>query len=190
MDWIWRLRAAVLTLVGALVVHEGRYLAATPEHRHEMAGVHEYLTWVIAFGGVALFLALAQLAVRLDRRREAPGRLPGGGTIWLAASTSLLSIFVAQELGEVLLSHGSLPAPAEAFGPGAWVALPLAVACGGAIALLLKGAAAAVRWALSRGRHAPRSSARAARRPHVAVLAPMGSVLARRLAGRAPPALT
>ena len=111
--------------------------------------------------------------------------------LWLAATGSLLGVFGAQESLETLLSHGHLPGLADLVGAGGWTAVPLAVAAGGLIALLLRGAATVLRWALGRRRrpvvrHAP-PALLAPRRP---LLAARRSVLARRLAGRGPPAVS
>ena len=117
--------------------------------------------------------------------------LPRARTLWLAATVSLLGVFGAQESAEWLLSHGRLPELADILGAGGWTAVPLAVAAGALIALLLRGAATVLRWALGRrrrplGRLAPPAPL-VPRRPR---LAAARSVLARRLAGRGPPALS
>ncbi len=190
MTWPWRLRAAVLTLVGVLGVHHGRFLFATEEHEHELAGVHVYLTWLAPAAGVLLFLAVTQLAAHLGRldHRSAP-RLPRARTLWLWSVVTLLGVFCAQECVETLLAHGHLPEVAELLGGGGWTVLPLSVAAGGAIALLLRAAATVVGWVLGRAARRRRSVARPALPPRAPGLAPRASVLARRLAGRAPPAL-
>jgi hypothetical protein len=67
MTGIWRIRATILTLAGALGVHQGRYLFAPQEHEHELAGVHGYLPWITPALGALVFLAVVQLVARLDR---------------------------------------------------------------------------------------------------------------------------
>jgi len=192
VNGIWRLRASVLTLAGVIGVHEGRYLFATPAHEHELAGVHGYLPWLTPLAGVLVFLAIAQLAVRLER----PGRgllpeLPGTRTLWTAASFCLIHVFALQECAETLLADGRLPLAAEIYGAGGWTAIPMAIAAGAVIALLLRGAARVVEWALARRRaRPPRRKPAIAALPSLPRLAPRQSVLARRLAGRAPPALS
>ncbi len=189
MTGLWRLRAAVLALVGALGVHHGRYLFATPEHEHGLAAVHRYLTYLTPIAAALLFLGAVQLAVGV-RRGGGTARRPRGRTLWAAATACLLAVFAGQECAETLLAHGHLPTPAELLGAGGWVAVPLALAIGGIVALLLRGAARVARWALGRTRaRATRRSPRIAA-PAAVVLIPRASVLARRLAGRAPPALS
>lgn len=184
----WRLRAAVLTLAGVLGVHQVRFRFAPVEHEHELAAAHVYLPWLTAAAGALLFLAIVQLAVCVHRRAERAPRIPRVPVLWLAATATLLCVFGTQESLETLLSHGHLPALAELLGEGGWTAVPTAVAAGALIALLLRGAAGAVAWVLARRPHRPRRAAAAVAIPAAPALAPRGSLLARRLAGRAPPA--
>jgi hypothetical protein len=190
MSALWRLRAAVLILVASLAVHEGRYLFATSDHEHGLAGAHAYLAWLIPAAGALLFLAAAHLAVRLPLSEPGPDpALPRLRTLWLVATAALLHVFALQELLETALSHGHLPGPGDLLGGGGWTAIPFAVAAAAAVALLLRGAAGIVRWALVRAARRRRVPACAAHAPATPLPAPRGSVLARRLAGRGPPAL-
>ncbi len=187
MDRSWRLRAAVLTLAGVLAVHHGRYRFAPPEHAHALAGVHGYLGWLTPVAGALLFLATVHFAARLaDPGRSRP-RLPGVRTLWAAAGAALLTVFGAQECVEHALVDGHLPTFAELLGSGGWTAIPLAALAAGAIALLLRGAAAALRWAVARRRARPRRAPWAPPAPAAPVLPAPRKVLARRLAGRGPP---
>ncbi len=182
MSAAWRVRAAGLTLLGALVVHQGRYLAFPRAEDHH---AHAYFEWLVpALVAVGLLL-LAEFGVRLTRGRAgAAPSLPPRGVLWIAATSALLTIFAAQECAEALVTHGELPA----LGAGGWTAVPLALACGLGIALLLQGAALAVRWA--RRPHLARERApKRLRLPLVPLLPPRASVMARRLAGRAPPSV-
>ena len=192
MTGIWRLRAAVLILVGALAVHHGRDAFATPEHEHELAAAHSYLPWLASASAMLLFLAVVQLATYLGREGAGPGpQLPRARTLWLAATGSLLAVFAAQESLEMLLSHGRLPGLADLLGAGGWTAAPLAAAAGALIALLLRGAATVLRWALGRRRRpVVRQAPLALLAPRWPLLAAARSVLARRLASRGPPALS
>ena len=189
MTGIWRLRAAILVLVGALAVHHGRYAFATPAHEHELATAHAYLPWLASASAVLLFLVVVQLAAVLGRAGERSGpELPRTRTLWLTATLSLLAVFGAQESLELVLSHGHLPEPAELLGGAGWTAIPLAVAAGGFIALLLRGAATVVRWALGRRRPVIRQAPLTLAAPRRPLLAAARPVLACRLAGRGPPA--
>jgi hypothetical protein len=187
MTGIWRLRAAVLTLVGVLAVHDGRYLFA---NEHELATVHTYFAWLAPAAGALLFLAVAQLAANLSRPEATAPELPRARALWLAATASLLCVYGAQESLEIVFSYGRVPELADLLGSGGWAAIPLAVAAGGVIAALLRGAATVVRWALTRARHPVGRTPVALDVPCTPALTPRGSVLARRLAGRAPPAVS
>ena len=187
----WQARAAILTLVGVLGVHQARYLFAPVEHEHELAAAHTYLTWLTPLAGVLLFLLVVQFVSRLGRLDgEGAPRLPRTRTLWLSATVTLLWVFGAQESLETFFSHGHLPGLAELLGGGGWTVVPFAVIAGGAIALLLRGAATVVSWALARRPRRARRTVAALVAPSTPVLAPRGSVLARRLAGRGPPALS
>lgn len=190
MTGLWRMRAAVLTLVGALGVHHGRYLFASPEHVHELAGAHAYLGWLAPLSAALVLLAAVELVGRLGRAtsRRAP-ELPSTGALWLVATIALVGAFVTQETLEALSVHGQLPLLGDVLGGGGWTALPFAVAGGGVVALLLRGAAAAVRWALARSARAPRRARPLVLVPRQVVLVAPRGVLARSLAGRGPPAL-
>jgi hypothetical protein len=191
MSAIWRVRAAVLTLAGALAVHAGRYAFATREHEHELAAAHAYLSWVPPLVGVLAFLGVVQLLGRL--RREAEGarcELPSARVLWMASSAVLLHVFVAQESLEMVFAHGRLPEVGELLGAGGWTAIPIAVLAGALVALLLRGAAAIVAWARRRASLDVRRSVAALLSPRSPGLFLSGSVLARRLAGRGPPALS
>jgi hypothetical protein len=192
MTWIWRVRAAVLTLIGILVVHQGRYLFATPQHEHELSAAHSYLVWLAPISVVLGLLVFVHLVVVVGRARAgADPQLPGTGGLWLAVTATLLSAFAAQECLEDLLTHGHLPSLAELLGAGGWTAIPVAVAVAGGIALLLRGAAHVVRWALERGRRrAARHTSLAPAAPRPPIFAVPSSILARRLAGRGPPVLS
>lgn len=188
MTGIWRLRAAVLTLAGVLAVHDGRYLFATPEHA--LATAHVYLPWLVSAAGMLLFFAVAQLAANLGRPGGRAPELPRVRTLWLIATMTLLCVFGAQESLETAFAYGRLPELADVLGSGGWAAVPLAVAAGGVIAVLLRSAATVVRWASTRARSPVGRTPVALEVPCAPLLTPRGSVLARCLAGRAPPVLS
>lgn len=188
MTGIWRLRAAVLLLAGTLGVHRGRYLFASADHEHHLSAAHAYLPWLTPLAGVLVFLAAAQLTVGLGRADGERARLPGGRGLWLGSVACLLTVFLAQESLETLFAHGYLPALGELLADGGWTAVPFAAAAGGAVALVLRGAHSVVSWALRRGsRPAARVAALPVPPPPCPVLGAPRCVLARRLAGRAPP---
>lgn len=191
MTGIWRLRAAVLTLAGAIVVHQARYLLAPPEHDHQLVAAHGYLTWLMPLAAALLFLTLAQFAVWMRRAEGGdPHGLPSFAALWIGASLSLLTVFGVQETLEVTAAHGQWPTATELGAALGWQVLPLVVAVGGVLAVLLRGAAHVVAWAVRRHRHRPRPRGRVVPVPRPPVVIPPACVLARFLAGRAPPALS
>ncbi len=74
---------------------------------------------------LAALLLLAALVLRLRR-------------IWPLAAAALLGIYACQELVEGLVSHGHPSGLAGVFGAGGWVSIPLALALGGGMALLVQ----------------------------------------------------
>jgi hypothetical protein len=191
MPRIWQLRAAVLTLVGILAVHHGRFLFASAAHSNELSTAHRYLVWLAPITAVLVLLAVLQVAVHASRLHDQEAeQLPDFGPLWVLLASTLLTAFVAQESLETLFAHGYIPQLAELFGGGGWTAIPLAVASAGGIALLLRGAATVVQWAAARRHRSSRSAAVRVALPALDVLVPTQSLLGRRLASRGPPLLS
>ena len=176
-----RFRRAALLSSGAWAVHELRFTIAPVD-----GGVgpgHSYLHAALPALTVLLALAAIGFAARLVAPRREPGAARSLRADWVSCALVLLVSFVLQEGGESLLSaHGAV------FAAGGWLGVPLAVVIGLGVALLLRGARAAVEAGarptarLQLALPAPLSSAfapPAARRPAVAPL--------RHLAARPPP---
>lgn len=182
-------RATALVTVAALALHELRYLIGYGGGAHEALASqgHDYLPVASAVVGVLLVVALAQLAARVLRRSgESDG--PDLRVAWALASAALLLIFVSQESLEGILSSGHPAGMAAVTAHGGLVAVPLAIAFGGFVALGLKGASKLVAAAAARSTTTlPRP--RGPRRLRLDPLPPAGGVLALKLAGRAPPSL-
>ena len=184
-----------LIALAVLVLHELRYLIGYGGHAGQALADqgHGYLPF--ASGAVLLLLALGvgQLLLALKRalRSATASPAPPFGLLWLAAISALLAIYCSQELLEGLLTSGHPNGFAALAADRGWSALPLAIALGAVVALALRGAAAAERRVAARARSARSWPARVARvrRPRLAPLAPAAPVLARKLAGRAPPAV-
>jgi hypothetical protein len=195
----WRIRAGALIAVGALGVHDLRYLLAYHGHAGQQLALqgHAYLRFATPVIAGLLVLAAAAFAGRLLRayaghdRGGQPGALPSVPRMWALASALLVCVYSTQEWMEGLLSAGHPGGVAALFGHGGWLALPLALVIGFVIALVLRGAAAAIAVAASRGR-ARLVSPSPARLPSGVARsvwsAPPQGALACRLAPRAPPA--
>jgi hypothetical protein len=183
----WRVRAGALVLAGALAVHELRYALVA---RDADAHAHAYLSWLGPFLCGVLVLAVAEFALRLAGRRV-EGQLPPAprfGSRWAAFAVLLVAIFAVQETIEMLWAHGSIDLQAAVIAHEGWLALPLAIVVGAAAAALLRGARALVAR-LGAGRRAARPRTVALPPRHRRGWLPPGDVLARNLAGRAPPRL-
>lgn len=105
---------------------------------------HAYLSYAMPLAVGLVAAGLAQVLVRLGDARSdsAASRKWVGG--WLGASVALLSIYVAQETVEGLLDPGHAGGVAGVFGHGGLVAVPLALVLGLLIALVERGACAAL----------------------------------------------
>jgi hypothetical protein len=132
-----RLRRAALLVAGAATVHELRF-ALAPVHGGEGPG-HAYLQAALPLVTVLVALAAAGFVARLVApRRELPARRSLLAE-WLGCAVVLFAAFVLQEGAESLSSaHGPI------FAAGGWLAAPVALAVGLAVALLARGARAAV----------------------------------------------
>lgn len=189
-----RFRVAALMAVGALVVHQLRYLIAFGDQApHQLATEgHGYLGSVVLAVGllaaVALGLFLRRLLLAWGSGVSAQART-SGLRLWLAASLGLLAIFVGQELLEGLLASGHPVGLHGVFGHGGWTAIPLAVAIGGLVAAATRGAEAAIgtvasaRWRTPRRAPIHTASRHLADGPRRRRLSPLAGAAA----GRAPP---
>lgn len=143
MTGLWQLRAALLVLIGAAVVHAGRYALMPPEHVH--AGVHTYLSWAVPAVLVLSLAAIAELGLRARRGRESAVRIPPQDLLTLGFSVAVLTIFGVQETLEGIFSHGQVPVGNVFIADGGWIAFPLSAVAGLLCAVLLDGAQALVR---------------------------------------------
>jgi hypothetical protein len=180
-------RVAGLIAVGALALHQLRYLLAPPAA--DQAQEHGYLPLAGVAAVLLLALAGAQLLsslVRARRTGQAEGPRVSFTRAWLASAAVLLSLHLTQELVEQVLGSGHPATDLLAHG-GAFV-VPLALALGAVVAVVLGAAHAVVSAVARRTRRHPRPALRLrARLPLLHAPAARACVLARHLAGRAPP---
>jgi hypothetical protein len=188
------LRTSALFYVGALSLHELRYLVGWGAGAERALGQqgHAYLAYAMPWAVALAAAGLAQVVGRLGARRgEGPDhRRPGTGA-WLVASAGLLSVYAAQETVEGLLAPGHPAGLAGVFGHGGLVAVPLALALGGLIVMTERRARIALGSPSRLGATLRRWIAPAPSRPDPPT--PVrgfrtSGVLALYLAGRAPPA--
>jgi hypothetical protein len=188
-----RSRAAALLPLCALAVHDLRdRLAyggdAGGELQHQG---HAYLGIAKPIVGVLCALVAAELVARVARAwrvGEAAERSWSRGRLWAAATMALVAVFFGQELLEGAIFAGHPAGLAGVLGAGGWLALPLSLAAGGLLTLVLAGARAVARvLAARRCRTAARRAPSSARRLPAAVAARRPAPLASAAAGRAPP---
>jgi len=186
-----RSHCAALLAVAALAVHELRYLLAPIDDGGAPAARHGYLAILAPVLALALAGALGQRLSVLAGARPGPRPSPEPPTsatrLWLACAAALLVLYVSQETLEALLSGARGGALSVAVGHGGWVAAPLAGAMGALIALVLRAPQAPLAMG---GAARPRAAAGTpiGCPPLIEILtSPRAGVLARHLAGRAPP---
>jgi hypothetical protein len=193
------MRAGALVAVGALGVHDLRYLLAYEGDAGRELSLqgHGYLRLATPLIAGLVVLAAAAFAARVMRAYAAgdgdePGPLPSTRRMWLLASALLIAVYSTQEWLEGALASGHPGGLAAPYSHGGWMAVPLALLIGFLIALALRGAAAAIAVAAARGRA---RLGRLATAPLLSSVsrsvwsAPAQAPLARRLAPRAPPAV-
>jgi hypothetical protein len=178
---------AALMGAGTFGVHQLRFMIAGGHGATDPRAVEAH-AYLVPLGPVVAGLLLLALAAALARvARGAADPVPRLRRLWAGAGASLFAVYCAQETIEAALT-GSHPSAwsAAALGHGGWVALPLAIAVGFAIALVMRGVAEATalvaRSPLTFSTTAPAFEA---------LLPPWaprrGSAAARNLAARGPP---
>jgi hypothetical protein len=170
---------AALMGAGAFAVHQLRYALS---YGREVGG-HGYL---VPVGAVVVGVLLFAFAVALGRiARRAHETAPRLRRLWAGTTVALIAVYCVQESIEGLVT-GAVPGMFEHHG---WVAVPVAAAVGLAIALIMRGTAAATR--LPTRSAAPRAAGRI--EPLEIFLLPWlpasTRASARHLAARGPPAV-
>ena len=176
------LRAGLPLAAGSLAVHELRYLLGPSGE--SAAPAHGYLAWLAPLAALALAIACGVWLAGLGRRSASHART----LTWIGASGALLATYAMQETIEALATPGHPGLLAH----GGWRAVPIALAVGGLVALGMRGARAADLAAAEAARPWSPATVTAFAAPVFACSAPAPPaprprVLARRLAGRAPP---
>ena len=190
------LRWSALLGAGALVLHELQYRVSFGAGADAALAAHghAYLSLAVAVVSVLTGLADVRLLAEVGGARSgtlvsacrAPASLRRR---WTWSSAALASTYLLQEGLEGVLAAGHPGVVHAVSSHHGWVALLLAAALGLLVACLARGAEANVAPARRRARapRRPRARAKIARPRAVLCLRPL-EVLARHLAGRAPPA--
>jgi hypothetical protein len=185
------IRAVALLASGAFTLHQVRFVLGYGSHASEALKLqgHSYFPLVEALIAVLLASALifflrALIGARRGRRMEAPW--PSFGRLWTFSAGALVAVYTLQEgfEGEFSARHPS--GLAGVYGHGGWTSIPLAIAIGALVALLLKGAQCAIE--LSRERiPSPRLRPHRSEWPSLPDRFPEPGALSRKLAPRGPP---
>jgi hypothetical protein len=186
-----RLRAVALISVGALVVHQLRFVLGYGRNAREALALQGHSYMPLAEALVVIFLVFAGLLfIRslILARRGSP--VASGGVsfsrLWAYASAALVAVYMLQEGFEGEFSAGHPAGLVGIFGQGGWTAVPLATAVGTLIALLLVGARRAIAIVSSRVRPALRRPEHA-RWHRLPTGFPELDALSQNLAARGPP---
>jgi hypothetical protein len=141
-----RFRTAGALAACAYAVHSLRYALAYGSH----AGAelqrqgHAYLAGAPVLLTALLALAAAELVRAVARGDRAPDAAPSLTRTWALAAVALMAIFGVQESLEGLLAAGHPAGVAAVVGGGGWLAAPLAIAFGLLVAVVERGARAAL----------------------------------------------
>jgi hypothetical protein len=195
MEGLWRRgRAVALLGAGSIIVHELRYVLAYGDGAGAALAEqgHSYLPFVEALVALLAGLALVRFGLSLARAVGGvapPSAPPTFGRTWLGTTVALVAVYTLQEGFEGAFAPGHPSGLIGIFGHGGWTTILLSLAVGAVIAGLLVMAKRAIELVVAR--------AAAWRPPRVTAClswtlpaTPRGSslgVLARNLAGRAPP---
>ena len=184
-----RLLVATYAVGGAFGVHALRY-ALAPSASAD-AG-HGYLGMVPPLLAAVLAIALAHGVAATFARRRASRRPLHWLVRWALGTLVFVALFAVQENAEELLSVGHGAGPLSLLGHGGWLVLPEALVAGGVLVALLRGTERALErielLLTDAAPHAPRLASAAPLPPRAAELrVPAIALLARHLAGRAPP---
>ena len=173
---VWTLRMATLMAVGTLLVHQLRFALSGSA---EPVSGHAYLVPLTPILAGLLLIGCASALARFARGIADPA--PRLRRLWAGVSASLLGVYCAQEAIEGALTSGH----PGGFAHGGWIALPLAIVIGLAIALLMRGVAGIARRAPRRWRVAvPTAPVKTSLRPPAL---PRAVSVERHLAPRGPP---
>jgi hypothetical protein len=134
---------AALMGAGTFAVHQLRF-ALSSGHGSGGAIAAQGHGYLVPLGPVLAGLLLVAFAAGLARiARGTHEPVPRFRRLWAGASAALLAVYCAQESIEGLVTAGHHTGPHALAAHGGWVALPLAIAVGLAIALIMRGAATA-----------------------------------------------
>jgi hypothetical protein len=190
-------RCGALIALGALAVHQLRYLLAFGGNSGAEL-IHQGHGYLLQALPILCGFAIALLAAGLLRAwgTASAGAQPLAARFQTRAglyAAAIFTVFASQELIEGAFAAGHAAGLAGVFGSGGWLALPLALLAGAVAALTDRGVFAAERLIAAvavRRRVRPERALTTAPRPCPPSLVPLASTpLAFGIARRPPPAL-
>ena len=182
---------AALLAGGSFAVHQLRFSLAYGSHSSAVLARqgHAYLSVVAPLVIGALMLAAAHFARSLARARG-DAAAPSLRRLWSISTVTLIGVYCVQELAEGFLASGHPVGLVGVFGGGGWLAVPLALAAGLVIALLMRGAVSLTGFVARRRRRSlPRPTAVRAV-PHAAAHFAPAAIFLTNAGPRAPPRLS
>lgn len=188
-------RWSALLGAGALIVHEVQYRVSFGARADAALSAHghAYLSWALALVSVLAALAVVRLLVEVGAAQGAgpasARRAPASfRRRWAWSSAALAATYLLQEGLEGLLAAGHPGLVHAVASHHGWLALLLAVLLGLVVACLVRGAEAIVERVRGSARPPRRRGGEPGPSPaHPGLHPPSLDVLARHLAGRAPP---
>jgi hypothetical protein len=185
------LRAAALVCAGAFAVHDLRYVFEYGPGASDALSLQGHSYMPVVEASIAIFLAAAcllflRVLFLAHRGSQIEPAVPQFARLWAGASATLLAIYTLQEGLEGQFSAGHPSGLWGIFGHGGWTAVPLALAIGALVALLLEGAHRAIVRVGSRAR-AGRPRPAHAPGPAPVIVFPRLDPVSRNLAARGPP---
>jgi hypothetical protein len=161
-------RTSTLIALGAITVHQLRYLAGYGDaagHALRSQG-HAYMATLLPLLlVVAASATLGSLAVAALGRSPLAARRGAG---WAFCTLALLTIFVVQESAEGLLSTGHPAGFAAVVSHGGWIVVPTAALVGRMVAVVIRGLGSTERALSSRAARPVARPAAALGRPRPA----------------------
>lgn len=134
-------RAAALVTAGLCAVHQLRYLLAYGAGAGDALGRQGHAYLGPALPALSIVLALACARVVLRATGAPAGRSRGAQPLlvaWPVCTATIVVLYAAQESAEGLLAAGHPGGLAGVFGHGGWIAVPLAIVAGLAVAAALR----------------------------------------------------
>jgi hypothetical protein len=180
-----RLRYAALLAVAAFAAHQLRFVVAYGHDARRLLSEpgHEYLPFAEALVLVLLAAALGQFARLALSRAHAEPAPASFASMWLRTSGAIVAIYLTQESIEGAFAPGH-----PVFAHGGWTIVPIAIALGVAVAVLMRGANHVLVHLSRRARPGVRRAPSLLRSRGLSTPRPRLAALACNLAGRAPPA--